>query len=185
MEIVPALVLRGIHKTWRAGAGGCVAHVHALRGVDLEVARGELVALAGADGAGKTTLLLCAAGLAHPDAGTVTVAGSGAIPDARRSAIYFDAAATTAASPTAATVPRLAAAVREPARGSRLVLVDSLDRAEDAPHAAVRLRALALGGVAVIVAARDGSRALDALRDVGARVARMEGGRMVGVNGER
>lgn len=184
MATTPALVLSDLHKTWRAGAGGCVAHAHALRGVDLEVQRGELVAVAGAGGAGKTTLLLCAAGIARADAGTVTVGGSGAIPDARRSAVYLDAAATTAASPaapapSAATVRRAAGAVHEPAPGTRVLLVDSLDRAADAQHAVARLRALAGGGVAVVAAARDGSRALATLRRAGARVVRLERGRLV------
>jgi ABC-2 type transport system ATP-binding protein len=45
----------------------------ALRGVDLEAAAGELVAVIGPNGAGKTTLLSILAGIAKPDAGTVSV----------------------------------------------------------------------------------------------------------------
>ena len=42
-----------------------------LRGVDLDVGRGEIVGLVGANGAGKTTLLRIAAGLMRADQGTV------------------------------------------------------------------------------------------------------------------
>jgi putative ABC transport system ATP-binding protein len=49
--------------------------VHALRGVDLDVAPGELVALVGRSGSGKTTLLNLVGGLDRPDEGTVHVDG--------------------------------------------------------------------------------------------------------------
>jgi heme ABC exporter ATP-binding subunit CcmA len=61
--------------------------VHALRGVDLDVAPGDVLLLLGPNGAGKTTLLRTLAGLLRPQAGTVTVAGrtlSNDDPDARR-----------------------------------------------------------------------------------------------------
>ena len=57
---------------------GCVA---AVAGIDLDVARGEVVALLGPNGAGKTTTLTCIAGLLAPTAGTIQIAG-----DAGRSA---------------------------------------------------------------------------------------------------
>jgi putative ABC transport system ATP-binding protein len=44
----------------------------ALRGVDLEIAAGEIVAVTGPSGCGKTTLLHCLAGILRPDGGTVT-----------------------------------------------------------------------------------------------------------------
>jgi ABC-2 type transport system ATP-binding protein len=47
----------------------------ALRGVDLDVAAGEVVALLGPNGAGKTTLVSIVAGLRRPDAGVVEVGG--------------------------------------------------------------------------------------------------------------
>jgi NitT/TauT family transport system ATP-binding protein len=48
----------------------------ALEGVDIEIPRGQFVALVGASGCGKTTLLNMVAGLIHPTHGTVTVGGS-------------------------------------------------------------------------------------------------------------
>jgi branched-chain amino acid transport system ATP-binding protein len=51
------------------------AGVIALRGVDLEVAEGELVALVGANGAGKTSLLAAVSGLHRPIGGSVRFRG--------------------------------------------------------------------------------------------------------------
>jgi ribose transport system ATP-binding protein len=62
-----ALVLQGIEKAF----GG----VRALRGVDLQVAPGEVVGLVGGNGAGKSTLMKIAAGIHRPDAGAVQVGG--------------------------------------------------------------------------------------------------------------
>ncbi len=49
--------------------------IEAVAGIDLDVARGEIVALLGPNGAGKTTTLTCVAGLLAPTAGIVRVAG--------------------------------------------------------------------------------------------------------------
>lgn len=49
--------------------------LHAVRGVSLTVARGEVYALLGANGAGKTTALRCLATLLGPSAGTARIAG--------------------------------------------------------------------------------------------------------------
>jgi predicted ABC-type transport system involved in lysophospholipase L1 biosynthesis ATPase subunit len=50
-------------------------HLEILRGVDLEVARGEVLFLRGASGAGKSTLLYILAGLEKPRSGSVTFEG--------------------------------------------------------------------------------------------------------------
>ena len=47
--------------------------IHALKGVALEVGRGEIVALLGNNGAGKTTTLKTISGLLHPTAGMITL----------------------------------------------------------------------------------------------------------------
>ncbi|MEV6841172.1 ABC transporter ATP-binding protein [Streptomyces sp. NPDC051133] len=60
-----------VHRSFGRGAGA----VHALRGVSLEVGRGELVALKGRSGSGKTTLLNIVGGLDAPDRGRVEVDG--------------------------------------------------------------------------------------------------------------
>jgi branched-chain amino acid transport system ATP-binding protein len=49
--------------------------VHALKGVDLEVRKGEVVTLIGANGAGKSTLLRTISGLVKPRAGAITFDG--------------------------------------------------------------------------------------------------------------
>jgi len=68
----PVLVLEGIAKTYNAGLP---AQVEVLRGVDLAVGAGEVVALVAPSGAGKSTLLHIAGLLDTPDSGTVTLTG--------------------------------------------------------------------------------------------------------------
>lgn len=50
-------------------------HVHALKGISLDVSEGELVSLLGANGAGKTTTLMTISGIIRPRAGMVTYLG--------------------------------------------------------------------------------------------------------------
>lgn len=68
----PMVAARGLVRTY----GGGPAAVHALRGVDLTVPRGELVAVHGPSGVGKTTLLNLVGGLDRPDEGKVAVDGT-------------------------------------------------------------------------------------------------------------
>lgn len=58
-------------KTYHAGE----IEVNALRGVDLDVAKGEMVAIMGPSGCGKTTLLNCLSGLDEPTTGKVHIEG--------------------------------------------------------------------------------------------------------------
>ena len=66
-----ALRVRALWKSYAAGVDGCSARAWILRGVSLDLAPGECVAVLGARGAGTTTLLYCLAGLLRPDAGSV------------------------------------------------------------------------------------------------------------------
>ena len=68
----PVLRLNGITKAYNKGAPN---EVTVLRGIDLEVAKGEVVALVAPSGAGKSTLLHIAGLLDTPDAGTVAISG--------------------------------------------------------------------------------------------------------------
>src|SRR5215207_1313932 len=62
---------KDLEKTYTAGG----VTVRALRGVDLSIARGEIVAVMGPSGCGKTTLLNCLSGLDEFDSGEVIVGG--------------------------------------------------------------------------------------------------------------
>ena len=78
---VPAVRLSGVEKHFNIRQGfRNKARLQALRGIDLEVAEGESVALVGESGCGKSTLLRTVAGLLHPDAGSITIGRSGRPP---------------------------------------------------------------------------------------------------------
>jgi len=64
--------VKGIHKTYDTGK----VKVHALRGVDLSIGEGEMVAVMGPSGCGKTTLLNCLSGIDSIDEGEVYVKGN-------------------------------------------------------------------------------------------------------------
>jgi lipoprotein-releasing system ATP-binding protein len=82
------LVLRDVSRIYRTGAG----ELPVLRGADLTLQAGEIVALVAPSGAGKSTLLHLAGLLEKPDGGSVFVEGrdSGALADAARTAIRRD-----------------------------------------------------------------------------------------------
>ena len=69
----PEIAVRTVDLAKSYGRGA--AQVHALRGVTLEVRRGERVALLGKSGSGKSTLLNLLGGLDRPTSGRVEVAG--------------------------------------------------------------------------------------------------------------
>ncbi|WP_428485216.1 ABC transporter ATP-binding protein [Rhodopila sp.] len=82
------LVLRAVSRVYR-GDGGELA---VLRGADLNVRVGEIVALVAPSGAGKSTLLHVAGLLDRPDDGSVLIEGrdAGGLPDAARTAVRRD-----------------------------------------------------------------------------------------------
>ena len=67
----PIVSLRAVHKAVREGG----AERTVLRAVDLEVARGEAVAVLGRSGSGKSTLLNLIAGIDDADGGDITTVG--------------------------------------------------------------------------------------------------------------
>ena len=69
----PLVQARGLAKSYRSGE----RRVEALRGIDLDVDRGEFVLIMGPSGGGKSSLLNLLGGLDRPDAGTLIVAGVG------------------------------------------------------------------------------------------------------------
>jgi lipoprotein-releasing system ATP-binding protein len=82
------LELRGVARVYRGDAG----ELPVLRGADLTVRSGEIVALVAPSGAGKSTLLHVAGLLDRPDGGSVLIEGrdAGGLPDAARTAIRRD-----------------------------------------------------------------------------------------------
>ena len=63
----PAIRLEGVRKTF--------GDVHAVRGLDLEIADGEFFAMLGPSGSGKTTVLRMIAGFERPDEGRILLGG--------------------------------------------------------------------------------------------------------------
>jgi ABC-2 type transport system ATP-binding protein len=74
--MTPAVRLRGLEKRYKS--------LHALRGIDLDIAQGEFFALLGPNGAGKTTLISILAGLTRASAGQAEVMGFDVVRDYRQ-----------------------------------------------------------------------------------------------------
>ena len=70
------LSIRRLTKTYASG-------LHALKGVSLDIERGEIFALLGPNGAGKTTLISIVCGIVTPTSGSVTAAGHDILADYR------------------------------------------------------------------------------------------------------
>ena len=73
----PIVSVRGLVKTYAGGH-------RALKGIDLDIREGEILALLGPNGAGKTTLISTICGLVTPTGGSVTVAGHDIVRDYRK-----------------------------------------------------------------------------------------------------
>lgn len=71
------LSIRGLAKRYKGG-------LEALRGVDLDIARGEIFALLGPNGAGKTTVISIVCGIVTPSEGTVIADGHDIVRDYRK-----------------------------------------------------------------------------------------------------
>jgi len=71
MSDTPILSVHDLRKVYRVGE----VDVHALRGVELDVKRGEFVSVIGPSGSGKSTLFHILGGLTPPTSGTVTMEG--------------------------------------------------------------------------------------------------------------
>jgi ABC-2 type transport system ATP-binding protein len=93
--LAPVIHARGLARTFRKRK----QEVHAVVGVDLDVAPGEIVGFLGPNGAGKTTTLRMLTTLLEPTAGTATVAGCDLITDpvgVRRRIGYVSQSGSTA-----------------------------------------------------------------------------------------
>ncbi|KKM10502.1 hypothetical protein SY88_12455 [Clostridiales bacterium PH28_bin88] len=71
---LPKLVVKDLDKTYTVDeGGGKLSHVHALKGINLEVQEGEFVSIIGPSGCGKSTLLMILAGLYPKTSGQILI----------------------------------------------------------------------------------------------------------------
>jgi len=71
MSDSPIISIRDLRKVYRLGE----VDVHALRGVNLDIARGEFLSIIGPSGSGKSTLFYIIGGLTPPTSGSIQLAG--------------------------------------------------------------------------------------------------------------
>jgi ABC-2 type transport system ATP-binding protein len=76
LRMQPMIAIRGLDKTYASGQV-------ALRGIDLDIRRGEIFALLGPNGAGKTTLIGIVCGIVRASGGSVTIDGHDHVREAR------------------------------------------------------------------------------------------------------
>ncbi|MGO7580439.1 ATP-binding cassette domain-containing protein, partial [Rhizobium ruizarguesonis] len=74
--MAPIISVQNLTKTYANG-------FEALKGINLDVEKGEILALLGQNGAGKTTLISIICGIANPSGGRVLVAGREVVKDFR------------------------------------------------------------------------------------------------------
>jgi ABC-2 type transport system ATP-binding protein len=74
--MTPIISIRGLEKTYASG-------FRALKGVDLDIRKGEIFGLLGPNGAGKTTLISIVCGIVTGSSGSVAVAGHDVVRDYR------------------------------------------------------------------------------------------------------
>jgi ABC-2 type transport system ATP-binding protein len=130
---VSAYVVRGLEKRYRG------ATVPAVRGIELDIAAGEVFGLLGPNGAGKTTLVRTLVGLTAPDAGSVSIFGHDLAADPSVAARFVAYLAQD--EPALAELPvRLAVETTARLRGSR--------RRDAAVQATVLIDELGLGAIA-------------------------------------
>jgi ABC-2 type transport system ATP-binding protein len=75
--MAPIVSIRNLTKSYASG-------FQALKGVDLDIEEGEILALLGPNGAGKTTMISIVCGIVTPSSGTVTVGGHDILRDFRK-----------------------------------------------------------------------------------------------------
>lgn len=85
---VPAVRIRGLNKYFKVGSGRTRGILTALNEIDLDIGRGEIVALVGESGSGKSTLARCIARLERPETGVMEVAGEDVLKTQRKRASH-------------------------------------------------------------------------------------------------